>query len=373
MRKVVIAACLLILCVANNAQICNGVKLDTMRGKWKMLPPALLSTESKADLLHEKLLMDGVTEIIRKNISGMPIGGDIKYGQHGVDDDHRPGPVIKISNTYYTDIDYYQFHCYEGKINGDGLYGDADIFTTYFNDLPFTFDHSFYISGPNATELNKDPHKEVYAILKWLPEVKEGYFDYINDRVDGTGNNPGKISRWRTLIKSGKLPYIVMSKKEFYEKWKIQRMIEKEDEEAQKAKMSKELIGNPYLKQGLESINQSIAVTQNYMNKIEEILKNKTAEELSKPAYEGEQYGDYFESMEASEYRAYIVKPNYAYYNVTLNNKYSPQVISLCFEYYMDKDALGNKKYSCAKFYKALDDMKIFDLLTEKLKPLIVL
>jgi hypothetical protein len=38
----------------------------------------------------------------------------------------------------------------------------------------------------------------------------------------------------------------------------------------------------------------------------------------------------------------------------------------------MDKDAPGIKKYSCEKFYKALEDMKIFDLLTEKLKPLIV-
>jgi hypothetical protein len=91
----------------------------------------------------------------------------------------------------------------------------------------------------------------------------------------------------------------------------------------------------------------------------------------AQPAFEGEQEGEYFVSLQASVYKAYIVKLNYSCYNSKLP-KSSPQDITIIQYYGMDKDDNGNRFYSCEKFYKALNSMKIFDLLTQKLKPMIV-
>jgi hypothetical protein len=163
-----------------------------------------------------------------------------------------------------------------------------------------------------------------------------------------------------------------MSKKEFYEKWKIKYQRELTNQEAEKLKLSKELAGNPYLAQSLEAHDQYISLYKNYINKIDEILKTRSAEELSQPAFEGEEQGEYFASRQAPDYlRAFIVKPNHDYFNNKLP-KSSPQIITIQQRYGMDKDENGNKQYSDENFYKALEKMKIFDFLTEKLKPLIV-
>jgi hypothetical protein len=303
----------------------------------------------------------------------MPVGGDIGYGVFWENDDHRPTPIIKISNTYYCHIIYNQFHCYEGKVNGDGLYGDAQIFYTFFNELPFRFDYSFYSPGPKATNLDIDPLTDVYAILRSLPVAKESYFDYIKDEGDGTGNTSGNVYRYRTITKPGKLPYIVVSKKEFYQKWKHKYEVQIESTEADKARYRKDLAGNDQLAGILNQSDQYKDLYQNYINKIDDILKSKSSEALEQPAFDGEDLGEYFESRQANGYlRSYIVKPNFAYYNYNLNNNSAPQVITLCSKYYLDNKAQGNNKYNCPKFYKALEKMNIFDQLTEKLKPLIV-
>lgn len=369
LRKILFAACLLFLWNSSHAQDCTDANVAGLPGKWK-LETTGWSRSSKADMLKEKSTMDQVSETIRKNFTWSPLGGDIRYGSFWESNDHRPDPVQKICNIYYTRLAFSHFFCSNHKIEHEDA---ADLFYTLFNELPFQFDHSFYTAGPKATDGGIDPQTDTYALLNWLPDVKDGYFDYILDGFDGTGNSPGKILRYRTLIKSGKLPYVVMSKKEYYEKWKNKYQIEITNYEAQKVKISKELAGNPGLTEVLEGVNQMITVNRNWMDKIDAILKTRSAEELAKPALQLEEQGKYFESSrESSDFlRPYIVKPNMAYFNDKLT-KSSPQVITLSFRYYMGNDGQGNKNYSDENFYKALDNMKIFDMLTEKLKPLIV-
>jgi hypothetical protein len=70
-------------------------------------------------------------------------------------------------------------------------------------------------------------------------------------------------------------------------------------------------------------------------------------------------------------YKAYIVKPNLAYYNSN-TSKNSSQVITICQEYKSGKDDQGKISYADEDFFRAFEKMKVFDLLTEKLKPLIV-
>jgi hypothetical protein len=158
-----------------------------------------------------------------------------------------------------------------------------------------------------------------------------------------------------------------MTKKEFYEKWRRKHLIEIENREAK----NKELAGNDQLKDLIKLNNQLKDIVQGYVDRINNLLKTKTAEELAQPAFEGEQEGLYFESLEASVYKAYIVKPNLAYYNGNIS-KNSPQVVTICQWYGMGKDDNGNKSYGDENFYNALEKMNVFDLLTVKLKTLIV-
>ena len=365
MKEICFACFLLIFCYAGFSQECTEANVGGLPGKWKLETNGR-SNNSKADIGREREIMDGVNETFRKNFAWPVVGGDIRYGSFWEGDDHRPSQVLKVCNIYYTRVSFNHFFCSAGKINHEET---ADIFYTNFNELPFHFEQSFYMSGLNATDLDTDPGTDVYAILYWLPEAKDGYLDYVNDGVNGTGEKPGKIYRYRILTKPGKQPYLTMDKKEYYEKWIIKHQKEIVLLQSEKAKMAKELAGNDQLPGILKQHDQYVALTQNWIDKIETFLKTKSAEELAKPAYYGEELGEYFESRQADDYlRAYIIKPNYAYYNNRLP-KSSPQVITLCFRYNMGKDEQGNRVYSDEAFYKALINMNIFDLLTEKLKP----
>jgi hypothetical protein len=369
-KRTILTGCLLILAFTNYAQICNGVNLDTMHGTWKIIPGGVVQTGSKQDLIRAKLNMESANAIIRKNWKWVPVGGDIFYGSFLVDRDAYPDSVIKIWQQYTTTIDFRQFKCtYDHKIGHESV---ATIFSVRFNDLAFKFDLSFYTPGPNAKETGMDPGTDVYAALHWLPEVKDGYFDYLDDRVDGTGNNAeGYVYKYRTIIKSGKLPYLLMSKKEYYEKWKKKYQIEIEVLEAQKIWVKKQMPGDGS-KDILKVADERIAQTQGFRDLVDEILKNKSAEQLAQPAYGGEEYGEYYESLEASKFKSFIVKPNIDYYNRKFTDKSSPQTITLYMRYAVGKDEQGNKVYWDKDFYNALQEIKLFDLLAEKLRPFIV-
>jgi hypothetical protein len=347
----------------NYAQPCTEANVRSLPGKWILENAWSSAEDTKADVLKEKPIADAILEAIRKNFPRTVVGGRILYGTSG-SNDRRPIPLRKLCKDYYAHLSYNDYGCTLGKVF---IEEGASSLSLRFNQLPFTFEYSFYTPGPNAKETDTDPETDKYDILHWLPDVKDGYFDYIMDNVDGTGNTPGRIARYRTVFKPGKLPYSLMSKKEFYEKWRIKRRIEIANMEDK----NKELEGNDQLKDLLKLNNQLKAISQGYLDQIESLLKTKSAEELAKPAFEGEQEGLYFESLEASVYKAYIIKPNMAYYNskVSIN---SPQVVTICQGYQMYKDDKGNNGYGDEDFYNALEKMKAFDFLTEKLKLLIV-
>jgi len=341
----------MMLCYTNYAQNCNGVYPDTLHGKWKVFLDGTVSNKSKPEFVREKILMEGVNEMIRKNWTWEPLAGNLMYGSYlyytGY---HRPDPVVKIADEYITRIGFRRFACDNGKIIDQPWSGSLEI---TFNDLPFTFDLNLFTPGPKET-INELPAIDVYAALHQLPEVKDGYFDYIDDGP--FKNSLGNRYRYRTITKPGKLPYLLMSKKAYYEKWKIKHQTEIENSQAR----TKELAGNAVAADIIKLSSQLDSIYQHYIDKIDELLKTKSAEQLAQPAFQGEEEGEYYESVEATPYKAYIVIPNYDYYNYKLNNKAASQVITIKLEY--DNEV----------FYNAMGHSKDFDLLTEKLKPLIV-
>jgi hypothetical protein len=349
------------------AQDCTDANVSSLPGKWKSIPGSFFN-HSKEEVLKEKPLADAVVESIRKNFSWSVVGGVITYESCGFYTDPRPFPIVKICNLYSAGLYFNAYHCDAGKITiEEGL----SALNIRFNDLPFDFGNSFYTPGPNATQSDTDPQTDVYATLKWLPEVIEGYFDYIQDNVDGTGNTAGKILRYRIITKPGKIPYTLMNKKEYYEKWKKKHLAVIKNIEGEKANLSKDLAGNAQLPALLQQHDQYIGLYQQYINKIDAILKTTAAKDLEHPAYEGEEEGAYFENLQASLYKAYIVKINYDYFDNKLS-KTSPQIITIVQRYSMGQDDNGNRNYSDEAFYKALEKMNLFDLLTEKLKSQIV-
>jgi hypothetical protein len=328
--------------------------LDTLHGKWKVFLDGTISNKSKPEFVREKTFLEGINEMIRKNWKWEPLAGNLMYGSYlDYDGYHRPDPVVKIANEYSTNIGFRKFACDHGKIADEPWGGSLEI---TFNELPFTFDLNFYTPGPKDT-INELPAIDVYAALHLLPEVKDGYFEYIKDPNGRYSNTwAGNRYRYRTITKPGKLPYLPMSKKAYYEKWKIRYHIQIENSQAK----TKELAGNAQMGDIIKLSNQLEAIYQHYIDKIDELLKAKSAEQLSQPAYQGEELGEYYESIEATPYKVIIVMPNYDYYNYKLNNKAAPQVITIKLE------------YDNPVFNKALGNSKDFDLLTEKLKPLIV-
>jgi len=362
-KKTGLIALLMIWSYTNYAQDCTKANVSNLPGKWILDNAWGSSDDTKSDVLKEKPIADAVMETIRKNFPWSVVGGRILYGTTG-SNDRRPAPVRKLCKDYSIHFYYNDYGCSAGKVF---IEEGPSALTVHFNQLPFSFEYSFYTPGPNAKETDTDPGTDKYEILHWLPDVKDGYFDYILDKGDGTGNTPGRIARYRTICKPGKLPYSLMSKKEFYEKWRTKHRMEIEFREAS----NKELAGNEQLKDLLKLNNQLKDLYQGYVDRIDVLLKTKSAEELAKPAFEGEQEGLYFESLEESVYKAYIVKPNLAYYNSNISVN-SPQVVTICQWYEMYKDDKGISAYGDENFYKALGKMKIFDLLTGKLRPLIV-
>jgi hypothetical protein len=345
---------LLVMCFYTNyAQNCNGLGIDTLHGKWKVFLDGTILNKSRPELVREKILLEGLNEIVRKNWAWEPLGGNLMYGSYLIYSGyHRPDPVVKISDEYNTSIGFRKFTCDHGKIVDEPWDGALQI---TFNELPFTFDLNLFAPGPKDT-INELPAIDVYATLYRLPEVKDGYFDYTKDPKDRYSNYGAGRYRYRTITKPGKLPYLLMSKKAYYEKWKIKHQTEIKNSQSR----TKELVGNAQMGDIIKLSNQLEAIYQHYIDKIDKLLKTKSAEELSQPAFQGKEEGEYYESIEATPYKAYIVIPNYDYYNYKLNNKAAAQVITITLEY--DNEVFNN----------AMGKKKDFDLLTEKLKPLIV-
>jgi hypothetical protein len=227
------------------------------------------------------------------------------------------------------------------------------------------------------TEQNadQDPETDTYTFLNWLPEEKDGYLDYLDDEIDGTGTHPGSFMRYRILVKPGKLPYALMSKKEYYEKSRRWTLDQIAIDNAQYAAIDSGAPGYADIMKQKDFYN---GWYQKKIDGIDRILKERSVEDLSKPAFQGEEEGEYFESRQASDHlRPYVVKPNMAYYDRKVPRQ-TPQLITLSISD-CNVDCDDSKKqqgdnviYPWEKnFHKPLMDMHFIDLFTVKLRPFI--
>jgi hypothetical protein len=355
-----------------NAQECTDANVLSIPGKWK--PGAKgASDHSPAEMGKEKAIMEEVNQFMRSKLNWQPVGGDITYNNvyslTGLD--YRPAKIKKLTNTYNSYLFFQHYFCAGGKINREDFY---IIFKVIFNDLPFTFSESFFVAQKDANgyDMGEDPGTDKYAFTASLPiERKNGVIDYIKDDFDGTGKSPGTIYRFRMLTRQSKLPYTVMSKKEYYEKWKVKynKLIAGLESGRSKVTQLDKLSGNS---SATELLNKEIDVYKGWIGKMNEILTSKTLEQLSKPAFSTEEWGNYFETNmnENKQPLFYVLKPNIEYYDEKLPRP-SPQVITISFRYTMNEDKNGAQTYVDESFYKAIENSKLIDLLTDKLKPLV--
>jgi len=341
------------------AQDCTNENVSKIPGKWK---PGMRgsSDQTAADMAKEKVLLDDMAQTIRTNFTWQPVGGDITYGNvysiRGLD--YRPLPVIKICNQYENYVFYQHYFCANGKIARE----DYSIrVSATINDIPLSFPYTFFQSKKDkfGNDIDKDPETAKYGFIDQLPEVKNGMIEYKKTAS----------TIYRILTKSGQLPYMPMSKKEYYENWKIRYAKMNEQNEAMKLKFA-QATNIPDSKKDVEMYEGQIAQLKGYISKIDATLNSKPAAALALPAFTGEEEGEYFESSTKQDPHQYIIKPNLAYYNDKLP-KSSPQVITVCFSYSYFTDKYGDKHYADEAFYNEMERIKILDLLTSKLLPLI--
>jgi hypothetical protein len=359
MKKTVAFISLVLFQLFVIAQDCTKENVTAIPGKWK---PGLkgASDHTAADMAKEKALMDGVIQTIRTNFAWQPVGGDITYGNvysiRGLD--YRPLPVIKVCNQYHPYVFYQHYFCADGRINREDF---SVSVTALVNDIPFKFPYTFFDSKKDKLgyDIDKDPETAKYGFIDHLPEVKNNVIEY----------NKTESDIYRVLTKPGQSPYMPMSKKEYYENWKIKYAQTNEGNEAMKVKFA-QATNTDDSKRNIEMYDGQIAQLKGYISKIDDILTSKPATALAMPAFSGEEAGEYFESNTKENPHQFIIKPNLSYYNNQLS-KSSPQVISIHFSFAFFKDKYGDIHYADEAFYKELERIKIMDLLTVKLQTLL--
>jgi hypothetical protein len=341
------------------SQECTKENVTTITGKWKTGMKGA-SDHTVADMAKEKALMDDIMQTIRANFTWQPVGGDITFGNvysiRGLD--YRPLPVIKICNQYHPYIFFQHYFCADGKISREDF---SVSVTALVNDVPFKFPQTFFESKKDkfGNDIDTDPETAKYGFIDHLPEVKNNMIEYKKTESD----------IYRILTKPGQLPYVPMSKKEYYENWKIKYAKTNEGNEAMKLKFAQG-VNAANNKRDIEMYDGQITQLKGYISKIDDILNSKPAAALALPAFSGEEAGEYFEAGTNQNPHQYIIKPNLTYYNNKLP-KSSPQVITLRFSYASYKDKYGDVHYADEAFYNELERIKIIDLLTAKLQPLI--
>jgi hypothetical protein len=379
MKKTLLLLIVLSTTCAVFAQECTDENVKSLPGKWKPGQKGAVSGHSAADLAKEKEIMDNVYKQIRKIFSWTPVGGDITYSNIYCDRslDYRPKPVINICNKYYHEFFYQGYLCHNGKID---LNEYSLSLTTHFNDIPFKFSESFFVSkkDKDGMDIEESPQADKFAYVV-APSEKNGALYYATYNLSDRVEEPGIVNVNLIISKPGKLPYIIMSKKEYYERWKIKYKKLMAADEAQKAEVAKTLkqVSEKEYNEYVEMLEKGHAVYREMIAKIDLILNSKSAEELSAPATFGEERGEYIEKMvfehddgTIAERAPYVIKPNFSYYNNRLP-KYSPQVITISFRYSYSLEENSKKRYADEICYKALENAQLMDLLADKIKPLI--
>jgi len=365
MKKIVTLISLVLFNLIVIAQNCTDESVKKLPGKWK---PGMkgASDHSAADMVKEKALMDDIIQTVRNSFTWSPVGGEITYGNtysiRGLD--YRPLPVIKICHQYSPYIFYQHYYCGWGKPMLEDFIVEV---AANINDIPFEFSSGFFRSKKDKLgyDLEKDPETDTYGYIEHLPVEKNGIVEYT--KISGGATGGDVTTKYRILTKPGQLPFHIVNKRENYEKWKTE--CNKNIAEYETAKIKAAALENA-AKSFTTSQDEKIADEKKRIDKIDGIVNSKSSEQLAQPAFMGEDFGEYYEVGKANRSLNYIIRPNLAYYNSQLP-KSSPQVITIKFTYKSFTDKYGDKTYADEAFYNELERIKIIDLLTAKLQPLI--
>jgi hypothetical protein len=352
------------------SQPCTPENVTSQPGVWKQGMKGS-SDHSSTDMAKEKIIQEKIAQIYRSNLKWPPTGGDITYNSiysvKGLD--YRPNPVAEKCNTYSAYIFFTHFFCANGKIGREDY---STIHTTSINAFPFRFESTFFIPRKDSlgNNLDEDPGTDTYGEVKKLPIMKDGLIEFIEDEYDGTGKYGGMVYRYLVVTKPGQMPFMAMGKKEYYEKWIKHHKQSINELERIKPRMEKldKLHGGSA---NMESLEKQIQYYEGRIGMINAILKEKSPAELTKPAFRGEEDGNYFDPDTKGNQHMYIIKPHLDYFNGKLP-KYAPQLITICFRYRFKLEKNGEKVYADQVFYNELEKIRINELMADSLKSLIV-
>jgi hypothetical protein len=373
MNRIFLMIFIVVLQHTGLAQKCTSQDdLSKIPGAWKLTETGEVS-QSAADVVREKLVINNIKQIVRSNFTWSPLRGDIFYSSH-FPSRWTTLPVAKICNVYEWEMHFLDFQCIQGKLKHNETY------TWYYVDVnktPLEFKESFFVSrlSKEGTKIDDDPETYVYTFLPSIPNASGTQYDYSEEGFSGGGGMEEyhRTSSYRVMNKKDVLPFTTMPKKEYYEKWKKyyqQQIKQKVAAIDAMADEYKKIDGGNKM---IEDTKKAARADEVFVNKIDAIQNTKSAEALALPAIRGEELGEYYDKTNAKQYNwGYVIKPNLAYYNTKLP-KYIPQLITLHFQNaYSVETGKDERIYSQPGFVKELQRMKVMDLLAEKLQPIIV-
>ena len=208
------------------AQECKDKDLSTIPGSWKQDPLVNPKDTRYPDLLvKEKIICNKIIDIIRANFKVLPMGGDLFYSNpdgcisasaatsidYPINGDLKTTPFL-----YGPSLDMLKFDCDHRKLGH--IPGALLFMYITINEIPapFQFIESFFVNRMdiNGNDIDKDPENDRYGFAPILPDANKSYFDYTDDKTEGNGNYENHIvDQYRMIYKSGKLPFISMTKK----------------------------------------------------------------------------------------------------------------------------------------------------------------
>jgi len=341
------------------AQDCGLETLLKQPGHWIPTRISSASDVTAADLARQKVIVNSITQPIQQKYSPKGVDIEPRSGNLGA---NRIAKHIPSGNFYTVNWTFVKHDCPYNKALIDkklsGAYG-IDVIRLHINDFAFSFDDPFFVpEQPNE----ENPQTDVLTFVDGMP-VKEGVAWNWN-----TVGRTGTDENFWLIAQDDKLPFLVISKKEFAERLKVyyqKKIKEAELNYTNNMKSAEEAYENINKFNTAEAtkFKEQSAVEHKKMLELEkkQYTKNitvvdnilKTDKALNDPAIIDHIKG-YFEFegfVEASHhYARYAIKPNPAYFNPKLP-KSSPQFMVL----YYNVDADPIFKVAREEFFKAFD------------------
>ncbi len=370
---------------AKAQQPCNPENVHSLMGTWKNISPNF-TDHTAADAAKERPLLKDIFNSIRSNFKWPLQGGEITYSDQGMMNEYSKLPLYlsRKINASGVGLIFHDFLCVNGKVQPNESTRGISVF---FNDWPFKYAASFFtktiVDPPPAEQNTEDIGTSQYYISSILPDFKNGIWDFYNGERNGAAMfthdtvEVEKINHvYRIIAKPGIAPLIAMSKKEYFSNWikKLQFEVTENDRQIKKISNAKD----PYLDAGAkkqmctmyEELKKNAAEN---ISAIENVRKHLTPKQLAKPSVFHEEEGVYIETPDFLKNEFYILKLNPDYFNTQLPRA-SFQLCCIDFTtlgvWYGAK--MKDPRYApYHKFVEEIVRMKAFELITQKVQPLI--